>query len=224
MFKATHSIKALGLIIVLIMALSVACGSDSDTPASAGQDNGLGGQAAAPDPTKASEPTEAPAPTATNAPVPTATSKPQPTKAPGVVFTSDYNSDGLEPIELPSALTKGSDRLSKAKVESIWTETIENARHFVSDGSIVIDTCADGTGVYLVDHTLAGETFTWEVKQDPGGTWRVAAARLEFTNTALGSGWAAGNRIPLEINPDGKREWGTYAKSLNVYTFVSPDC
>ena len=149
MFRATHSIKALGFIVVLITAISIACGSDSVTPASAGQDNGLGGQAAAPDPTKASEPTEAPAPTATNAPVPIATSKPQPTKAPGVVFTSDYNSDGLEPIELPSALTKGSDRLSKAEVESIWTETIQNARHFVSDGSIVIDTCADGTGVYL---------------------------------------------------------------------------
>lgn len=232
MFVATHSIKALGLLVVLIMTVSVACGSDSDTPASTGQDSGLGSQPAAPDPTQAPAPTEPPAPTATKAPAPTATkepeptatAKPQPTLAPGVIFVSDYNSDGLKLIELPSALTPDSDRLSEEEVESIWTATIQNARHFVSDGSVVIDTCADGTGVYLVDETFAGETFTWEVKKDPAGRWSSAAARLEFTNPGVGGGWAAGNRIPLEINRDGEREWGTYAKSFTVGTFVSPDC
>ena len=226
MFKATHPIKALGFIAVLIMAIAIACGSDSDTPASTGQDSAPTAKAVAPAATIAPEPTAttAPAPTATKAPAPTATAKPEETKRPGVIFKSDYDSAGLVAIELPSALEKGAEPLSKVEVESLWTETIMNARHFVSDGSIVIDTCDDGTGVYLVDETLAGETFTWEVKQDPGGTWRVAAARLEFTNTELGYGWAAGNRIPLEINPNGEREWGTYAKSLEVYTFVSPDC
>ena len=234
MFEATHSIKALGFIAVLIMAISIACGSDSDTPASAGQETAPTAKAAAPAATIAPEPTatqapvptatQAPAPTATKAPAPTATAKPEETKRPGVIFKSDYDSDGLEPIKLPSALEKGAERLSKVEVEALWTETIMNARHFVSDGSIVIDTCADGTGVYLVDHTLAGETFTWEVKQDPGGTWRVASARLEFTDTDRTGLWDAGNRIPLEINPNGEREWGTYAKSFEVYTFVSPDC
>jgi hypothetical protein len=209
MFEATHPIKALGFIAVLIMAIAIACGSDSDTPASTGQDSAPTAKAVAPAATIAPEPTAttAPAPTATKAPAPTA--KPEETKRPGVIFKSDYDSAGLVAIELPSALEKGAEPLSKVEVESLWTETIMNARHFVSDGSIVIDTCADGTGVYLVDQTLAGETFTWEVKQDPGGTWRVAAARLEFTNTELGYGWAAGNRIPLEINPNGEREWGT---------------
>ena len=224
MFRATHKIKALGLIVVLIMAIGIACGSDSVTPASTGQDSGLVGQPAAPDPTKAPEPTEAPAPTAAETPEPTATPKSQPEKTPDFVVTSAYNSDGLEPIDLPSALTKGSDPLSEDEVESLWTETIRNARHFISDGSIVIDTCADGTGVYLVDESFAGETFAWEVEKDPGGSWNVAVARLEFSNPDLGTGFYAGNQIPLMINSDGEREWGTYSKTFTVDTFVSPDC
>ncbi len=225
MFEATHFCRLPGkasvLLAGMIIALTVACGSDAGASTSAGQESQPAQQvAAAPEPTA----TQPPEPTATQQPEPTTAPTAKPEKDPAIVFESDYNSNGLVRIDLPTELNPASDRLSEAEVESLWTKTIANARHFVSDGSVVIDTCADGTGIYLVDFTLAGETFTWEVKKDPAGRWSSAAARLEFLNPDIGYGWAAGNRIPLEINSDGEREWGTYAKSFIVNTFVSPDC
>jgi hypothetical protein len=118
----------------------------------------------------------------------------------------------------------GSDALTASEVEQIWSGFISGARHYAANGDIVVDTCADGTGVFLVEPSRTGHEFTWYVQQDPGGRWSSAYARLEFPDRGPSSLITAGAQIPLNIEKDGTRSWPTYAKTFLAETFDSPDC
>ncbi|MDA1278466.1 MAG: hypothetical protein O3B95_00270 [Chloroflexi bacterium] len=194
----------------MIAAVAAGCGSSPASSSPAQQFSESTAQATAKTP---AEPTSAPSST----PLPVTSL--MPTVAPAIKYTSN----GLTPIELPPALESGSERLDEDQVEALWTKTISNARHFVDDGAIVVDTCADGTGTYLAEFSRSGQTFMWNVHQDPGGRWNSAVARLAFSDPSIGSG-GGGTVIPLEINADGSRAWPTYAKTFTAETFISPDC
>ena len=125
---------------------------------------------------------------------------------------------------MPPELEYNSDRLDSAEVESIWTETISGARHYIEDGAIVIDTCADGSGLYLQEASRTGLSFKWEVKKDPGGRWSEARALVTFDDIEIENGPDGAAVIPLVIDRDDGRVWPTYSKNFEAFTFVSPDC
>jgi hypothetical protein len=215
MFKISIKAKILSLLASLMIVTVIGCGADSvDTDSQS--------EPVAQQPTAAATATSAPAPTSTPAPTvaPTATPAPRPTSTP----TPGYSTEGLTPIDMPTELVYTSDPLDAEDVEAFWTSTISNARHYIMDGAIVVDTCADGTGLYLQEAARTGLSFTWEVIQDPGGRWSAARAHVTFSDPEIGKGPDGATAIPLIINKDGGRDWPTYSKTHEALTFVSPDC
>ena len=209
MFKISHKVKILSLIASLMIVAAIGCGSDS-------ADADSQSEPVAQQPTSVVAPTRTPVPTV----APTATAVPKPTSTP----TPGYSTEGLTPIDMPEELVYTSEPLDAEDVEALWTSTISNARHYIMDGAIVIDTCADGTGIYLQESARTGLTFTWEVKQDPGGRWSEARANVTFSDPEIGKGPDGATAIPLMIDKEGGRDWPTYSKTFEAFTFVSPDC
>ncbi len=205
---------AIAAIAVTSLAL-VACGSDDE-----------GGSAPAPPAAQAPapEPTQAPAPTATSIPEPTTV--PEPTTAPQLVTGPDRDElvSGLDLVQVPTELGLTAKKLDKATVAEVWTKFVENTRHVVSNGGVVLDICADGTGRILVDPELQDERFSWSLQKDPGGRWYSAIVTFVFDDPGIVGDFYGLNRMPLDLNSEGDRKWDQRVGSNTVDTYANPGC
>ena len=202
--------RLVGAIVIGLSVLSIACGSEV-----ASEPTATPTQIVIHQPVATAAPTEIPA-----TPTPAQTSTPVPTATPA----AGYTTEGLVPVDIPEALLYHAEPLAEEQVEALWIETISDARHYIMDGAIVIDTCADGTGRYLVEASRHGQSFTWEVKKDPGGRWSEARALVTFNDPEIGKGPDGSTAIPLIVNKEGGRAWPTYSKTHVAETYVSPAC
>lgn len=210
MFDVSQRMKVVLLASAVLMVLVAGCGSESPVANSADE-------VEVQQPVVAVTPSDAWQQIATSTPVPTSTPIPSPTPA-------SYTTDGLTPIDLPPQLAYDAERLDSEQVIELWTTMISGARHYIMDGAIVVDTCADGTGRYLMEASRIGQTFTWEVKKDPGGRWSAARALVQFDDPSIGAGPDGATVIPLIVNENDTRVWPTYSKTFEAQTFVSPSC
>ncbi len=138
---------------------------------------------------------------------------------------------GLTTIrDVPAALERESPRLSSDEVTELWNQFI--------GGSVQVDNvsaqrffelCSDGTGRYLdwwtpaltlTPNGLDGETFTWKVFKDRGGSWN--SGKMEFTpdDSSLDLVLSATN---FAFARDGGA-WVSVFPGIEFIVFDSPNC